>query len=101
MQTGQVAFLDSALERGPFRWVQSAVVISVLGCEVCIYAGNMGEQPFSTWLNSSWRRVSWNLQRAIGDGVGDGFFLRRVELAVLVRVERRELRECIAEMFRR
>lgn len=45
--------------------------------------------------------MSRDLQRAIGDGLGDGFFLCLVELAVLVRIERRELWEGFTDVFRR
>lgn len=101
VQLGQFTLLNGVLNRGLFCRVECAIVVRVLRCEEGIHLRDVVEQLFGIWLHTVRRCVIRDFQCAIGNGLCDGFLLFRVELTVLISVERRELWERFSEVFHR
>src|SRR5262245_38039996 len=99
MRADEFALLDRALDRGLLGLVECAILISVILRDLAIHLTDMVHHHSSVRLHSVWRRVRLELQRAIGDGLTQGFFFRLVKFAVLVRVKRREGGKGLGEMF--
>jgi hypothetical protein len=99
MWEDQLALFESGFDRRLFRRVERAIVICVILRELGIHLPDMGDHHFDARLDSIRWRVRRDLERASDDGFGKRFPFRRVELAILVRVERCDLWEEFGEMF--
>lgn len=74
-------------------------MVHVIERELSVHFADMSEHRLGARLRSIRRTVGRELQCAISQRPGDGFPFRRIKLAVLVRVERREVRERSGEML--
>ena len=100
VRKSQFALFDSAFDRLLLGCVENTIVVRIILRDLGIHVGDMGEHHFRARLVTMRRRVSRKLQCAIGQSFREGFLLRRIELAVFIRVKRRDFREEFGEMFR-
>ena len=97
MREVQFPLLDGGFERSLFRLVEHSIVISVVTGDLWIHIADVVEHHLDVRLVPM-RSVSWQFDRAISDGFGEGFFFLVVQLAILVRVERGDFREELCQM---
>jgi len=98
-QTSQFTFLDGGLDGRLLRCVERTIVVRVIACESSIHFADMSKHRLAARLNSTRRHVGREVQPAISHRPADGFHFRRIKLAVLVRVERREIGERFGDLL--
>ena len=79
--------------------VEHAIVICVISRDISVHFRDVGEQHVNGWRFPLRSSVSWELERAIGEGFPERFFFRLVKLTILVSVEGRDLREDFCQVF--
>jgi len=97
MREVQFPFLDGGFESGLFRLVEHSVMIGVVTGDLWIHIADVVEHHLDVRLFPM-RCVSWQFDRAISDGFGEGFFFLVVQLTILVRVERGDFWEELCQM---
>src|SRR5689334_17588436 len=97
MREGKFALLDSSFERSLFRFVEHSVMIGVVAGDLRIHLADVVDHHLDVRLLSM-RRVGRQFDRAVGNGLAEGFFFLVVQLSVFIHVERGDFREELCQM---
>src|SRR6267142_738913 len=94
----QFALLNRTGKGGLFRFVEDAVMIGVVPGDLGVHLADVVDHHFGIRFASIRRDVGREFDRAISNGIGESLLFFVVELAILVGVKGRNLREELREM---